>query len=138
MIQLHGQESPERVYEIKKMTKLPIMKAIGVSSKKDLKYIADYSLVSDQLLIDSKAPNNLGLPGGNGLVFDWNILKDFKWFKPWMLAGGLDSKNVMNAIRITGAEQIDVSSGVESNLGKKSEQKIKTFLKTVNGENNGK
>ena len=114
------------------------MKAIGVSSKQDLKYISEYSQVSDQLLIDSKAPKNFGLPGGNGLVFDWNILRDFKCFKPWMLAGGLDSRNVKDAIRVTGAEQIDVSSGVESNLGKKSEQKIKTFLKTVNGEKYGK
>ena len=138
MIQLHGQESPERVYEIKKLTNLPLMKAIGVRSKKDLKCIDDYSLVSDQLLIDSKAIDNSGLPGGNGLVFDWNILKGFRWLKPWMLAGGLDSQNVIAAIKITGAEQIDVSSGVESSPGRKSEKKIKTFLETVSGVNYGK
>lgn len=138
MIQLHGQESPERVYEIKRLTKLPLMKAIGVRSIQDLKFISDYSSVSDQLLIDSKPSKNSGLPGGNGTVFDWNILKGFKWLKPWMLAGGLNSVNVMSAIKITGAEQIDVSSGVESNVGEKSKKKIKTFLETVNGVKNGK
>lgn len=128
MLQLHGTESTKRVQAIKARYGLPVMKAIGIADENDLDAIAQYSHVADQLLIDAKAPKNTTRPGGNGLAFDWRLLAGRRWALPWMLAGGLTSENVVQAIMRTGATQVDVSSGVEDNAGVKSPQKIANFI----------
>ncbi|MEL0436749.1 phosphoribosylanthranilate isomerase [Phycobacter sp. K97] len=129
MLQLHGSESPARVAEVKSRYGLPVMKAIGVAEAADLAQIDIYSEVADQLLIDAKPPKGADLPGGNGLAFDWRLLASRKyWRKPWMLAGGLTPENVGEAIRMTGARQVDVSSGVESAPGQKDAGKIAAFV----------
>lgn len=132
MLQLHGKETPERVTEVKSRYGLPVMKAIGVADAEDLEQIDIYSDVVDQLLIDAKPPKNADLPGGNGLAFDWRLLAGRKyWRKPWMLAGGLTPDNVAEAIQMTGARQVDVSSGVESAPGEKDPALIRAFLEAV-------
>ena len=128
MLQLHGSESPERVAELKMRYGLPVMKAIGVADAPDLDQIARYAPVVDQLLIDAKPPKNSVLPGGNGLCFDWTLLQGRRWAVPWMLAGGLTPENVGEAIRLTGAKQVDVSSGVETSPGQKSVSLIRSFV----------
>lgn len=135
MLQLHGSESPERVSEIKTRSGLPVMKAIGVSGLEDLTAIDTYSAVADQLLIDAKPPKDADLPGGNGLSFDWRLMRDRKyWTRPWMLAGGLNAQNVAEAVRLTGAQQVDVSSGVELSPGVKDTQKIADFVAAAQRE----
>ncbi|MES0825905.1 phosphoribosylanthranilate isomerase [Ruegeria sp. SCP11] len=132
MLQLHGSETVERVREVKDRYGLPVMKVIGVAEAEDLAAIDAYSDVADQLLIDAKAPKNAVLPGGNGLAFDWRLLAGRKyWRKPWMLAGGLNPDNVAEAIRMTGAQQVDVASGVESAPGVKDGDLIKAFIKAA-------
>ncbi len=129
MLQLHGSESAERVQEVKDRYGLPVMKVIGIADAEDLAAIDAYSEVADQLLIDAKAPKNAVLPGGNGLAFDWRLLAGRKyWRNPWMLAGGLNPDNVAEAIRMTGANQVDVASGVESAPGVKDADKIRAFI----------
>ena len=130
-IQLHGQETPERVKEIKLKYQLPVIKAIGISEAKDLKLVSIFSEVSDQLLIDAKPPKSSILPGGNGLSFDWNLIKNIEFDCPWLLAGGLNSKNAANAIDLTGATQLDLSSGVERSPGIKDENKIASFMSSI-------
>ncbi|WP_298849782.1 phosphoribosylanthranilate isomerase [uncultured Ruegeria sp.] len=128
MLQLHGKESPERVAEIRERFGLPVMKAIGVAEVEDLEAIDLYSEVADQVLIDAKPPRESELPGGNGLAFDWRLLAGRKyWRRPWMLAGGLTPQNVAEAVRMTGARQVDVSSGVESAPGVKDAALIRDF-----------
>ncbi len=128
MLQLHGKESPDRVAQVRARYGLPVMKAIGVAEAEDLAAIDLYSDVADQLLIDAKPPRNAELPGGNGLAFDWRLLAGRKyWRRPWMLAGGLTPENVAEAVRMTGAQQVDVSSGVESAPGEKDAALIKAF-----------
>ncbi|MDZ4136373.1 MAG: phosphoribosylanthranilate isomerase [Paracoccaceae bacterium] len=127
MLQLHGHESPARVAEVRARYGLPVMKAIGVADEGDLAALMDYSLVADQILIDAKPPKGAALPGGNGLAFDWRLLVGRKWLKPWMLAGGLTPENVAEAIRLTGARQVDVSSGVESAPGVKDAALVSRF-----------
>ncbi len=134
MLQLHGSESPERVEEVKTRFGLPVMKAVGVGDQKDLAAIAEYARVSDQLLIDAKPPKDAALPGGNGLAFDWRLIADRKWTVPWMLAGGLAPENVAEAVRLTGADQLDVSSGVEHAPGQKDNAKIAGFIKAADGD----
>ena len=129
MLQLHGSETPERVAEIKARYGLPVMKAVGVAGESDLAAIDTYSAVADQLLIDAKPPKDADLPGGNGLSFDWRLLQGRKyWTRPWMLAGGLTPETVGDAIRLTGARQVDVSSGVEASAGVKDAQLIAEFV----------
>jgi len=128
MLQLHGRESPERVAAVKARYGLPVMKAIGVADAEDLTQIDLYAQVADQLLIDAKPPKGADLPGGNGLAFDWRLLAGRKyWQCPWMLAGGLTPDNVAEAIRMTGARQVDVSSGVESAPGQKDADLVARF-----------
>ncbi len=134
MLQLHGAESPERVADIKTRFGLPVMKAVGVADADDLPAIAAYSRVADQLLIDAKPPKGADLPGGNGLAFDWRLIAGRKWAVPWMLAGGLTPENVAQAVHLTGAAQVDVSSGVESAPGIKDNDKIAAFLRAASGE----
>jgi phosphoribosylanthranilate isomerase len=133
MLQLHGHETPARVAEIKARYGLPVMKVIGVASEADLSSLLDYQLVSDQILIDAKAPKDAVLPGGNGLTFDWRLLVGRKWLKPWMLAGGLTADNVGQAIQRTGARQVDVASGVESAPGVKDAGRIAAFVEAAHG-----
>lgn len=128
MLQLHGLESPARVAEIRARYGLPVMKAIGVAEQADLARIADYAGVADQLLIDAKAPKGAVLPGGNGLSFDWRLVARKYWPCPWMLAGGLTPDNVALAVQMTGARQVDVSSGVETAPGVKDTALIQAFV----------
>lgn len=128
MLQLHGSETPQRVAEIKARHGLPVMKAIGVADAGDLAAIDTYAPVADQLLIDAKPPKDADLPGGNGLAFDWRLLASRKyWARPWMLAGGLTPGNVAEAVRLTGAKQVDVSSGVERAPGVKDADLMARF-----------
>ena len=128
MIQLQGRESPQRVREIKELTGLSVMKAVGVSEPADLEIIDSYAAVADQLLIDAKPPKGSILPGGNGLAFDWKLMSGKTWDVPWMLAGGLNAENVAEAIQMTGTAQIDVSSGVEKTPGDKDPDKVTLFI----------
>lgn len=128
IIQLHGSESPDRVAAIKALTGLPVMKSVGLSGPDDLPALTDYGLVADMLLVDAKPPRGAELPGGNGLSFDWRLLVGRKWLRPWMLAGGLTAQNVAEAIRLTGAPAVDVSSGVEIEPGVKDEALIRAFV----------
>jgi len=137
MLQLHGTETPARVAEVKARFGLPVMKVIGVADEADLAMLQDYSLVADQILIDAKAPKDAVLPGGNGLTFDWRLLVGRKWLRPWMLAGGLTPANVADAIRLTGARQVDVASGVESAPGVKDAAKVAAFVEAAQGVRGG-
>ena len=128
ILQLHGAETPERVAAIKSRYGLPVMKAIGVADATDLSQLDIYSAVADLLLIDAKPPKNATLPGGNGLSFDWRLIANRHWLKPWMLAGGLTPDNVSEAMLLTGAMQVDVSSGVESEPGVKNARLIAQFV----------
>jgi phosphoribosylanthranilate isomerase len=131
MLQLHGHETPARVGHVKARYGLPVMKALGVADAGDLAQIDAYSGVADQLLIDAKPPKGADLPGGNGLAFDWQLLAGRVWRSPWMLAGGLTPENVAEAIRRTGARQIDVSSGVESSVGVKDPEMIRALVQAA-------
>jgi phosphoribosylanthranilate isomerase len=128
MLQLHGHETPDRVSEIRARYGLPVMKAVGVADEGDLAAVLEYSLVADQILVDAKPPKNAALPGGNGLSFDWRLVAQRRWLRPWMLAGGLTPLNVAEAIRLTNARQVDVSSGVESAPGMKDAGLIRAFV----------
>jgi phosphoribosylanthranilate isomerase len=131
MLQLHGHETPERVAEVRVRYGLPVMKAVGVADEGDLAGLMDMSLAADQLLIDAKPARGAVLPGGNGLAFDWRLLVGRKWLRPWMLAGGLTPENVAEAVRLTGAAQVDVSSGVESAPGIKDHGRIAAFVQAA-------
>lgn len=131
MWQLHGSESPDRVAEVKARYGLPVMKAIGIAEQADVAKIDLYSPVADQLLIDAKAPKGADLPGGNGLAFDWTLVNRKYWSCPWMLAGGLTPDNVGRAQNLTGARQVDVSSGVESAPGVKDPALIEAFVQAA-------
>jgi phosphoribosylanthranilate isomerase len=137
MLQLHGHEPPARVAEVKARYGLPVMKVIGVAEEADLAALLDHSLVADQILIDAKAPKGAVLPGGNGLTFDWRLLVGRKWLRPWMLAGGLTPANVAEAVRLTGARQVDVASGVESAPGVKDPARIAAFVEAAQGVRGG-
>ena len=123
MVQLHGDETINDIKMIKNIIKKPIIKALPVSTDKDVKISKKIEEACDMILFDAK--NNIGVSGGTGLSFDWNLLKNLKLKKKWMLAGGLNISNVKNAIAITNAPIIDISSGVETTKGIKCEQKIK-------------
>jgi phosphoribosylanthranilate isomerase len=133
MLQLHGTESPARVAEVRARFGLPVMKAVGIRDAADLEQIAGYEAVADQLLIDAKPPREGGtfLPGGNALSFDWRLIAGRSWARPWMLAGGLTPENVADAVRLTGASQVDVSSGVESSPGVKDPAKVEAFIRAA-------
>lgn len=128
MLQLHGGETPDRVAAVRARYGLPVMKAVGVASADDLAMLDDYGRVADQLLVDAKPAPGAELPGGNGLAFDWRLIAGRRWPVPWMLAGGLNAGNVAEAVRLTGARQVDVSSGVESAPGVKDAALITAFI----------
>lgn len=126
IIQLHGGETPGRAVEIRRITGLPVMKAIRIADKSDLKQIDDYKHIVDMLLFDTKT--DASLPGGSGKSFDWKLLKGINPFCAWMLAGGINANNIKDAVVATGASVIDVSSGVEDAPGQKNPQKIRELL----------
>lgn len=127
-LQLHGRETPERVAEIKAKTGLKVMKALPVSEASDLDAIAAYRAVADRILLDSKRPKGSNLPGGNGVSFDWTLLRALDPDLAYMLSGGIDAGNVAEALRVARPSGIDVSSGVESAPGIKDAGRINTFF----------
>lgn len=131
MLQLHGREDVARVAEVRARFGLPVMKAVGVSQEGDLDAVRAYCEVADQVLIDAKPAAESNLPGGNGLAFDWRLMVGQRFACPWMLAGGLTPENVAEAISLTGARQVDVSSGVESAPGIKDVAAIRAFIEAA-------
>lgn len=125
MWQLHGDETPERVNAIRQTFRVPVMKAIAIESKADIARAHAFEHAADWLLFDAKPAE---LPGGNGLVFDWNLIAGETWNKPWMLSGGLTPDNVVEAIRTTRTRAVDVASGVERARGQKDPQLIERFI----------
>jgi phosphoribosylanthranilate isomerase len=128
LLQLHGQEPPARVAAVRRKFGLPVMKAIAVETADDLAAIATYASVADRLLFDARAPRAATRPGGLGRSFDWRLLENLDPGLPFMLSGGLDAGNVAEALRITRAGGVDVSSGVESASGVKDPEKIRAFI----------
>lgn len=133
MLQLHGHEPPERVAALRDTWGLPAMKAIGVSASGDLDAATPYLDVADRLMFDAKPPKGATRPGGNAVAFDWTLLAGHRWKLPWMLAGGLNARNVARAIKLSGARAVDVSSGVESAPGVKDPKKILNFIRAAKG-----
>lgn len=131
IVQLHGGETPARLVEIRTRTGLPVMKAVGLAGPEDLPALWDYGHAADLLLIDAKPAPDAVLPGGNGLAFDWRLLAGRRLLRPWLLAGGLTPANVAEAIRLTGAQGVDVSSGVESAPGVKDPARIAAFCRAA-------
>jgi phosphoribosylanthranilate isomerase len=131
MLQLHGHETPARVAEIRARYGIAVMKAVGLADRADLEILDSYLPVSDQILVDAKPPKDAPLPGGNGLSFDWRLLQGRHWPCPWMLAGGLTPANVAEAIQLTGAAQVDVSSGVERAPGEKDVALMSAFIQAA-------
>ncbi|MBL9034982.1 MAG: phosphoribosylanthranilate isomerase [Rhodospirillaceae bacterium] len=133
VLQLHGHETPDRVAEIRARFGKPVIKVLSVSGAGDLDPSGSYAPVVDYLMFDAKPPKTMAgaLPGGNALSFDWTLLAGRSFGKPWLLAGGLTPDNVAEAVRMTGAPMVDVSSGVEDRPGEKNVSKIKAFLDAV-------
>ncbi len=131
ILQLHGHESPERVAQIRARFGRPVMKALPVAVASDLLRVPDYAAVADRLLFDAKPPPDAALPGGNGRVFDWNLLSALDPGRPVMLSGGLDPSNVSQALARVRMDGVDVSSGVETAPGVKSPEKIHAFVRAV-------
>ena len=128
LMQLRGSETPARVKRIADLCARTTMKAIGVATRTDLAQAEPYESVVDLMLIDAKPPKDATLPGGNGRPFDWRLARDFRPRLPWLLSGGLDPGNVAEAIALSGAKGVDVSSGVESAPGVKDEVRIRAFV----------
>jgi len=133
LLQLHGHETPQRVAAIRARFGRPVMKALPVAVKADLDPLRSYAMVSDRLLFDAKPAPGAVLPGGNGQVFDWHLIRGLDAGRPVMLSGGLDAGNVGAAIAATGVDGVDVSSGVETAPGVKSPEKIHAFVAAVRG-----
>jgi phosphoribosylanthranilate isomerase len=131
MLQLHGTETPDRVVTVRTRFGLPVMKALPISERGDLSPIRLYANVADRLIFDARAPEAATRPGGLGKPFDWTLLKGIDVGIPYMLSGGLDANNVAEAIRVTGAPGVDVSSGVESSPGMKDADKIRAFIRAA-------
>lgn len=130
LIQLHGKETPERVAQVRQRFGLPVMKSIAVAGADDLDRADAYTAVADRLLFDAKPPKEKpdALPGGNALSFDWQLLAGRSWPLPWMLSGGLTAENLGEAVEISQARAVDVSSGVEDAPGVKNPEKIRALL----------
>jgi phosphoribosylanthranilate isomerase len=131
-LQAHGSETPDRVREMTELTGLPVIKAIKVREARDIGDARDYAGIAAMILFDARAPDTLAdaLPGGNGIAFDWTLLKGENG-SPFMLSGGLDCSNIAEAIRVTGAPVVDVSSGVERAPGVKDAALIRKFIETA-------
>ena len=131
LLQLHGSETPERVVAVRTRFGLPVMKALPIAERADLSPIRLYGRVADRLLFDARAPKEATRPGGLGMPFDWTLLQDVEAEVPVMLSGGLDAGNVTEALRITRAPGVDVSSGVERAPGEKDPDKIRAFIRAA-------
>jgi phosphoribosylanthranilate isomerase len=131
ILQLHGHESPDRVTALKARFGIPIMKAIPVETRADLAAIARYRGVADRLMFDARAPREATRPGGLGKPFDWHLLDNIEAGPDYLLSGGLDAGNVAEALAVTGAPGVDVSSGVERALGIKDPDKIAAFVRAA-------
>jgi phosphoribosylanthranilate isomerase len=128
LLQLHGQETPERITNVHTRFGIPVMKAIPIATRDDLSPVRIYAKVVDWLLFDARAPREATRPGGLGKAFDWRLLEKLDTGVPFMLSGGLDAGNIAEALRITRAPAVDVSSGVESAPGVKDPEKIRAFV----------
>ncbi len=128
-LQLHGSETPERVAAARLLTGVPVVKALGISERADLAAIERYD--ADRFLLDARPPRDASRPGGNAIAFDWALLDGFSCDRPWLLAGGLTAANIAAALAATGARGVDVSSGVESALGRKDPELIQAFIRAV-------
>ncbi|VXC11543.1 phosphoribosylanthranilate isomerase [Brevundimonas sp. G8] len=131
MVQLHGRETPLQVSNARTDYEIPVIKAVGVSGAKDLVGPETMEAAADHLLLDAKAPKGAAYSGGHGVAFDWTLLADRAFRHPWFLAGGLTPDNVAEALRITGAPMVDVSSGVESAPGVKDADRIAAFIQNA-------
>ena len=131
LIQLHGAEIPERAAAVRDRTGAGVIKALRVSRADDLGAADSFAHAADQLMFDARAPADALLPGGNGSAFDWTILAGRRFAQPWLLAGGLHAANVGEAVRTSGAAQVDVSSGVERSPGVKDPASIRAFLEAA-------
>lgn len=126
--QLHGQETVQRTAQIRAACGIPVIKVLPVSEPGDLDSATEFENVADMLMFDAKPPKGAAHPGGHGTAFDWKLLQGRRFRRPWFLAGGLDPDNVARAIELSGAKQVDVSSGVESAPGIKDPARIKAFM----------
>lgn len=133
LLQLHGDETPDRCRALSIYFGLPVIKAFKVSEKADLDAARDYEDIVDWLMFDAKPPKGARLPGGNAMSFDWTIMQNARFQRPWMLSGGLTPENLGQAVKRSGAAAVDVSSGVESAPGKKDPAKIRAFLDAARG-----
>jgi phosphoribosylanthranilate isomerase len=131
LLQLHGKETPERVAVVRSRFGLPVMKALPIAERKDLSPIHLYAKVADRLIFDARPPREATRPGGLGTPFDWNLLRNINPGVPFMLSGGLDAGNVAEAIAVTRAPGVDVSSGVERAPGVKDPAKIREFIRAA-------
>jgi phosphoribosylanthranilate isomerase len=131
ILQLHGHETPQRVAAIRESFGLPVMKALAIETKSDLAAIQNYTGVADRLLFDARPPRDATRPGGLGKPFDWHLLENLNLSIPFLLSGGLQADNVAEALRITRAPGVDVSSGVESAPGVKDPDKIRAFIRAA-------
>jgi phosphoribosylanthranilate isomerase len=131
MLQLHGRESVARVRDIKQKFRLPVMKALAVETAADLAVLPGYAAVSDRILFDAKPPKDATRPGGLGTPFDWHLLEGLDLTLPFMVSGGLTADNVAEALRITGAGGVDISSGVERAPGIKDPDMIRAFIRAA-------
>jgi phosphoribosylanthranilate isomerase len=138
LLQLHGKETPKRVLAVKSRFRLPVMKAIAVATRDDLACVPDYAEVADRLIFDAQAPRDATRPGGLGRPFEWPLLKNLDPRAPFMLSGGLDPDNVAEAIAITRAGGVDVSSGVERAPGEKDPDRIRAFIRSARGATGGR
>jgi phosphoribosylanthranilate isomerase len=128
LLQLHGRESPDRVSAVRRRFGLPVMKALPIAEEADLAAIGTYEHQADRLIFDARAPREASRPGGLGRRFDWHLLRNIATAAPFMLSGGLDVDNVAEALRITQAPGVDVSSGIERALGEKDPDRIRAFV----------
>ncbi len=131
MLQLHGHESVARIRDIKRTFGLPVMKALAVETAADLAQLPGYAAVADQILFDAKPPKDATRPGGLGAVFDWTLLSNLDLKIPYLVSGGLHAGNIAEAVRITRAGGVDVSSGVESAPGIKDAGMIHAFIRAA-------
>lgn len=128
LLQLHGSETPARVAAVQKRFGLPVMKVLPVADAADLAAVPAYAAVADRIMFDARPPRDATRPGGLGKAFDWRLLQNLDSDVPFMLSGGLDAANVADALAITRASGVDVSSGVERAPGEKDPQKIRDFI----------
>jgi len=130
-IQLHGSETPARAERVRAVTGAGVIKALPIRHGDDFAGADEWDYHADHLMFDAKPPEGSVLPGGVGHSFDWTLLADRAFRHPWFLAGGLDPDNVGEALRISGAPMVDVSSGVESAPGVKDAGRIAAFIQTA-------